>query len=147
MSGKIPDDAFDWYVAHDSTYRSVAERYGVSKRAVVAHAKKHCWPERLEKLRKQSRERSEERLAENLEEMNTRHLRALRAIQGKALETLRSMPLASAMEAVRAIDLSIKHERIVRGEPGERTAVSVEEVVRREYDRWMTDGEHDGSSD
>lgn len=146
MNGKIPHDAFDWYVANDSTYRAVAEHYGVTKRAVVAHAKKNLWAERLEKVQTQARARSEQRLAETLEEMNTRHLRALRAIQGKALETLRSTQLASAMEAVRAIDMSIKQERIVRGEPGDRTAVSVEEVVRREYDRWMTDGDHDDSS-
>jgi hypothetical protein len=58
-------------------------------------------------------------------------------IQGKALEALKEFSLESAMEAVRALDLSIKHERIIKGEPSERTAVSVESIIRKEYERWM----------
>ncbi len=58
-------------------------------------------------------------------------------IQAKALQALHNMPVTSAMDAIRALDLSIKHERLILGEPSERTEVSVEEVVRREYERWM----------
>jgi hypothetical protein len=47
------------------------------------------------------------------------------------------MPLASAMEAVRALDMTIGKERLVRGEATERGEVNVEDVIRREYDRWM----------
>ena len=50
------------------------------------------------------------------------------------------MPLSSAMDAVRALDSSVKQERLVRGEPTDRAAVNVEEVIRREYDRWMVSG-------
>jgi len=50
---------------------------------------------------------------------------------------LKSMPLSAAMDAVKALDLAIKQERLVRGEPTDRTA-SVEEVIKREYDRWLT---------
>jgi len=39
---------------------------------------------------------------------------------------------------VRALDIAIKQERLVVGEPTDRTAVSVEEAIRREYARWMT---------
>ena len=42
------------------------------------------------------------------------------------------------MDAVRALGLSIREDRIVIGEPSERTAVSVEDTIRREYERWMT---------
>ena len=34
------------------------------------------------------------------------------------------------MEAVRALDLAIRQERLIRGEPSDRTAISVEEVTR-----------------
>ena len=38
--------------------------------------------------------------------------------------------------------MSIVKERLVRGEPSDRTAIGVEEVIRREYDRWLvTTGE------
>ncbi len=61
------------------------------------------------------------------------------------------MPLESAMDAVRALVLSIKQESVLLGEPGDRTAVSVEETIRREYERWMvvSDGEpgDDGGED
>ena len=49
-----------------------------------------------------------------------------------------AMPLDTAMNAVRALDISVKHERLIRGEPTDRAAVSVEDVVKREYDRWLT---------
>jgi hypothetical protein len=39
---------------------------------------------------------------------------------------------------VRSLAIAIKQERIILGEPAERTAVSIEDVVRREYERWMT---------
>jgi hypothetical protein len=70
--------------------------------------------------------------------MNVRHLKSLRVIQAKALETLRTLPLSSAMDAVRALDIGLKGERVVRGEPSDRSAVSVEDTIKREYSRWMT---------
>jgi hypothetical protein len=48
------------------------------------------------------------------------------------------MTLESAMDAVRALDIGVRQERLIRGEPSERAAVQVEEVIRREYSRWMT---------
>ena len=76
-------------------------------------------------------------MVETLEEMSSRHIKSLRIIQARALEALRHMPLESAMEAVRALDIGIRQERLIRGEPSERTAINVEEVVRREHTRWM----------
>ena len=58
-------------------------------------------------------------------------------IQARALEALRHMPLESAMEAVRALDIGIRQERLIRGEPSDRTAIQVEDVIRREYSRWI----------
>ena len=51
------------------------------------------------------------------------------------------MPLDTAMEAVRALDISIKQERVIRGEPADRTAVSVEDAIRTEYQRWLVSDE------
>ena len=52
---------------------------------------------------------------------------------------MKTMPLATAMDAVRALDMCITKERLIRGEPSERTAVSIEETIRKEYDRWLVD--------
>ena len=101
-------------------------------------ASKEQWQRKVEELEARARERTEEKAVENVEQMNTRHLKAMKIVQAKALEALRSMPLTSAMDAVRALDLAVKQERVVRGEPGDRTAISIEDTIRKEYEHWMT---------
>ncbi len=139
MSGKLGEDAFEYYVSlgEARSYRAVAEHFGVTKRAVSKRAARDSWSERLSVIAQEVREVSDRRLVETLEEMGERHLRILRVIQSRALEALRAMPLATAMEAVRALDMSIRQERVIRGEPSDRTEVALETVVRREYERWM----------
>ena len=139
MANRIPPEAFDFYVAlgPDRSYQKVADEYGVSKRAVTKLAGREGWQRRLEDLERRSRERSDEKAVESLEAMSERHLRLLKLVQGRALETLRSMPLTTAMEAVRALDMAIRQERLVRGQPSERTAVEIEDVIRRQYERWL----------
>jgi len=147
MTNRIPPDAFDWYVAlgPGRSYRAVAERYGVSKRAVTKHAVKDKWAERLDKIEAEAREKSDKRLIESIEEMRSRHIKTLRAIHSRALSALKQYPLTSGMEAIRAAELAIKLERLVVGEPTERSALSVEEVTRREIQNLLTveDGDDD----
>ena len=49
------------------------------------------------------------------------------------------------------MSVTIRHERLIRGEPSERTEMSVEEATRREVNRWMTvvevDGEEEGDAE
>lgn len=139
MSGRIPSEAFEFYVGlgPDRSYQRVAAEFGVSKRAVTKLAARERWQDRVVELERKVRESAEQKALESLEGMNMRHLKALKIVQGKALEALRSMPLSMAMEAVRSLDRAIRQERLIRGEPSDRTAVSVEEVINREYRRWM----------
>ena len=143
---KLPSDAFSFYfgLGPGRSYERVAEKYGTTKRAVTKRAAKEGWQERILELETKAREDAERRMLESIEEMNARHLKALRVIQGKAIESLKSMSLDSAIDAVRALDVGIKGERLIRGEPSERTTVEVEEVIRREYDRWLGDGDGNG---
>ena len=110
MSGRIPSDAFNFYMGlgPQRSYLAVAKRYSVSKRGVTKHAIRERWQERLEQIESQVRDRSDRQIVDVLGEMNTRHLRTLKAIQHKALQALQSMPLYSAMNAVRALDLAIR---------------------------------------
>ena len=139
MAKKIPPDAFHFYLALGParSYQAVADRCGVSKRAVTKLATRERWQDRVVELEAKARAGAEQKALESLEAMNLRHLRSLKIVQGKALEALRSMPLSTAMEAVRSLDMAIRQERLIRGEPSDRTAVSVEEVIKREYQRWM----------
>jgi hypothetical protein len=95
----------------------------------------------LEQIEKEARERGAAKAVETLEAMNERHLKAARVIQAKAVEALRSLPLDSAMDAVRALDLGMKQERLILGEPTDRSEVSVQELVERESRRWLVKGD------
>ena len=140
---KIPQHAFMLYVDLGPTrsYRKVAERLGVSKRAVPARAAKERWQERLEEVEKLAQKSMDNRAQESIEEMQERHLKMISLIQTKAIEGLRSLPLAKPAECWRALVLSMNQERLVRGEPTERTELTVESMIKREYESWMTPSE------
>jgi len=141
MASRLSTDAFDFYVSLgvDRSYDAVAQKYGISKRAVTKFATREAWQRRVEEIERKARATTDAKALETLEDMKLRHLRSLRVIQGKALEVLRNMSLRTAMDAVRALDLAIKQERLIHGEPSERTALSLEEVVRDEHRRWIQD--------
>ena len=115
----------------------MAEHYSVSKRAVSNMAERENWQSRLADLERKARDKADEKALETLDEMNGRHLKVLRFIQSKAIETLKAMPIESAMDAVRAYGQTLDRERTIRGEPSERSAVSLEEICRREYAAWL----------
>lgn len=137
---RIPPDAFEIYMSlgPGRSYQAAADRLGVSKRAVTERAAKERWQEKVEQIEAKARQGAEQRMVETLEEMNSRHLKSLRLIQARAIEALRGMTLESAMDAVRALEISVRQERLIRGEPSERAAVQVEEVIRGQFSRWMT---------
>ncbi len=139
MSKRIPPDAFDFYFAlgPERSYERVAEKYGVSKRSVTSRAKRDGWQRRILELEAKARETADKKIRESMEEHVERNLTALRFIKAKAIETLKRMPIESAMDAVRAYQSSLREERLILGEPTDRTAVSVEDTIKREYERWM----------
>ena len=142
MKRKLPAESFDFYVGLGvgRSYQAVADQYGASKGAVVAKAKKEGWQDRLAKIEHDARSKSEEKAVETLEQVNDRHLKIARALQGKALEALRAMPLSEARDVIRALDLGVKQERLILGEPSERAALNVEDKIEREYERWLGGG-------
>lgn len=140
MRRKLPKDAFTYYASLGvgRSYQAVADFYKVDKRTVARHARDDDWAGKVDEMEKEARAGLEKKLAVSLEEMNERHLKILRVVQGKALEALRAMPLRTALDAVRALDFSVRHERLILGEPSERAAVTIEDTIKREYARWMT---------
>jgi len=149
MVNRIPPDAFNFYASMgpERSYQAVADEYGVTKRAVTRRAARESWTERLEKIEREARERSDRKLSETLEEVRNRHLLTLKAMHSKALSALRQYPLNSAMEGIRAAGLAIKLERLVFGEATERAEVSVEEVIKKEYELLMEDDEEEEGGD
>ncbi len=149
MSNRIPEDAFSYYASLGASrsYRQVADRYGVSKRAVTKYAKRERWPERIREAEAKARAEADKKVAESLEEMQTRNLKLVRLMAARALEALQRHPLANGMEGARAGQLAVKLHRILMGEPSERVAVSIEEVTRREIKELLTTEDDDGGED
>ena len=139
MTKKIPDDAFAIYVAmqEERSYQALAERFSVSKRGIQKLADRERWSERLSAIERDLQERIDKQLGESLEEIRLRHLKIARAIAGRAAKALSEYPLTSGMDAVRAAEVAIKLERMISGEPTERTAVSFERKAQEEADRFL----------
>jgi len=139
MNRKIPPGALSFYLGlgPGRSYDAVARHFGVSKRSVVTRAKQEHWQDRVTDMERRAREKAEQRAGETLDEMNERHLKTAQFLQRKALDALSGIPITEAMDAVRALKIGIEHERLIRGEPSERTAQQIEQVIRLEYERWM----------
>ena len=118
--------------------------YGVTKRAVTNLAKRENWQHRLVEIETKAREEADKKSAQTLQAIHERQLQSLRLVQRRAIERLRDTPIETAAEAARALAGAIKQENVILGEPGDRTAVTVEDTIKREYERWMVvdgDGE------
>ena len=136
---KIPTDAFDHYfsLGPGRSYQQVADRYGVTKRAVTALAKRESWQARLAEIEEKSRIRLDEKKGDALDAAHEQRLKALRLVLGKGIEGLRGMSIDSPRDAVQAIGLAVREIRVELGEPSDRTAISIEDTIKREYERWM----------
>ena len=139
MRGKLPFDTFDYYygLGPGRSYQAVAEHYGVTKRAVCKLAAKEQWQQRIVEMETRVRENVTKKTEETLEQTLERHLMQLKIVQKKALEALRSMPLGTAMEAVRSLDLCMKQERTLLEDPSSGGENSVEAIIKREYETWL----------
>ncbi len=128
---RIPPDAFSYYtgLGCKRSYEAVARHYHVSKRAVTKRAAKEHWSARLARIESEARERADDQAADSIQVVNTRHLKMLRAIQAKALQGLQSLPLATGMDAVRALDLAVKAERTILGQKEGAEGVRLEDLV------------------
>lgn len=139
MNRKIPPEALSVYLSlgPGRSYEAVARHFGVSKRAIVDRAKKEKWQDRVAQMELAARSKAEAQAGQSVEEMNERHLKTAQLIQRKALEALSRLPIDQAMDAVRALKIGLEHERLIRGEPSERSAIEIQQTIRAEYERWM----------
>ncbi len=136
---KLPPDAFEFYfgLGPNRSYRAVADHFGSSKTAVANLATREDWRTRISERERKAQEKVEEKAVEALADLNGRHLKMLRTIQAKALEGLKNLSINTGMDCVRALDMAIKGERLVLGEPTERTANDVEAIIKKEHERWL----------
>jgi hypothetical protein len=140
---KLPDDAYAIYLGLGPrrSHQAVADHFDVDKKTVTNRAVKESWRQRIDDHERAERERLERKAAESVEAMNDRHLKVISYIQAKGLEALKSMPLDSAIDAVRAITIAIDKERVIRGEPAQRSTIDIERRIREEHERWEAPAE------
>lgn len=148
MNQRIPPEAFEFYLGlgPGRSYQAVADRYSVSKRAVVKHAAREQWAQRVAQVQREARAEGDKKLAAELGDMHERHVKMLKAMAVRALNGIKEFPLTSGMEAIRAAELVIKLERIIAGEPEERGELSVEEIIREEMHELLEREEDDGEA-
>ena len=143
---RLPAEAYEHYLelGANRSYQAVADHFGVSKVCVTNRAKKEGWQDRLRELERESRQRSERKAVDELDAVRERQLKAARFLQARAIEALKQLPAEKAVRAASALSIGWKHELLLLGEPTERQA-TMEELIKREYSEWMTDG--DGGDD
>lgn len=115
----LPADAFERYVALGAgrTYEALARALGVSKRTVVRRATAEGWQERLAHVERQGLAKAEARLSETAAAITERHLRVLRAIQGRALQALTTAPTGTAAQASATLIAAVRAERAIVSPP------------------------------
>jgi hypothetical protein len=113
---KLPPESFDLYVGLGigRSYQQVARQYQVSKGTVTALAVKDNWQDRLAEVERRARDQGKG--IETREQVKERHLQIARTLQAKGLEGLESLSLATAGNAIRALDLGVRQERLLLGE-------------------------------
>jgi len=151
----LPADAFSHFVAlgPGRTHQAVAHQFDVHIRTVQRTAKTDNWAGRLESIEKEARQTADKALAEDLAEMQLRHRKLLRAMAARSAKAMSDFPLTDGMQAIKAAEIVIKLERLLAGEPTERTSLNIEETIKREYGRWLErageeagEGEDDGDT-
>lgn len=139
MDRKLPSDAFEYYLSMGSarSYQKVADHYGVVKRTVNDRAVSEGWSKRLAAIEQRAREMFDERAADIRVEARERHLKILKAIEGRAVQALQKQEIDSGFAAVKALEVAIKLERVILGETTENLGVSMQEVTRREVETFL----------
>jgi hypothetical protein len=136
---KIPDDAFALYVAmgHERSHQALADKLGVTKRAITERASEERWAERLEAIEAEVQARIEEKLKDELEESQLRYRKLLRGIESRAAQVIAEKPLRTCLEGVRALELAMKMQMLLAGQPSQRTELVVAATTKAEIDRLL----------
>jgi hypothetical protein len=92
---RLPPEAFAYYVSLGvgRSYQAVADHFGVTKTAVVNLAVRENWAEKLIQVEKRVGDAAAKKAEESIEQMNDRHLRSLKAVQGKAVGCNKTLSL------------------------------------------------------
>ena len=134
MTHKLPPDAFSYFAALGParSLKLVSDHFGVSVRTVQRAADREEWSKRIAAIEAEARRSVDAKIAGDLAEMYLRHRKLLTAMAARAATALRDYPLEDGMDGIKAAGLVIKLERLLAGEPTDRSAVDIEAITKRE---------------
>jgi hypothetical protein len=113
-------DAFNyWYMLPKRSNGPVAKKFGVTETSVRKWRHKLNWDARALKRDKALKEKEDKQAVESIADMNARHVKEYKMLQGKALERLTRARIEKDRDAITALDTGIKGERMAKGEPTE----------------------------
>ncbi|MFH2053560.1 MAG: hypothetical protein ABIK96_13935 [bacterium] len=108
------------WITGTGTDQQIAERLGIQRPETVAEWRRaENWEEERQVIQRLMEEKIARAVTETLTEANARHLKEYQLVQTKGVQALKTMDPKSAGEAMAMIDIGIKGERLVRGEPTE----------------------------
>jgi len=146
---KIPDDAFETYVAMGPgrSYQALADKIGADKRSITRLAVKEKWVERLAKIQKDARAATDRKLATDMQAMRERQLMEARALRGTALKAMKELPPERALKAVAsALAVAWKQELLLLGDPTEHKD-NISDLLRNAYERWLIRDPKEGEAE
>lgn len=142
------------WIVGNMTDQQIADAVGISRSETIGDWRRsESWEKERAIIQQETDRRVSQAVAETISEMNSRHLRQYQLLQSKGLAALKRFDPKSATEAQAMMDIGIKGERLVRGEPTEvrevralmQTNVQILEVVVADVIRALLDsGQIDG---
>ncbi len=108
------------WIVGNLTDAQIAERLGITRPGTILDWRKaEGWEQEREIIAKATEEKVAAAISETISEMNARHLKEYQLLQTKGIAALRRLDPRTAAEAQSMIDVGVRGERLVRGEPTE----------------------------
>ncbi len=100
------------------TDAEIATQLGINRADTIGLWRREGQWEREKRLvAEETDRRVQDAMAESVAEMNARHLKEYQLLQTKGVQALKRLDPQKAVEAQSLVDVGIKGERLVRGEP------------------------------
>ncbi len=108
------------WLAGSKTDSQIAAELGIARVDTIgAWRRAEHWEKEREHVQRVTEQRVQEAVAETIADMNSRHLKEFQLLQTKGIQALRRLDPQRAGEAQAMIDVGVRGERLVRGEPTE----------------------------
>mgnify|MGYP001036301097 FL=1 len=108
------------WIVGNLTDAQIAERLGVTRIGTIGDWRKEDgWEKERAIIARATEERVALAISETISEMNARHLKEYQLLQTKGIAALKILSPRTAAEAQSMVDVGVRGERLVRGEPTE----------------------------